>query len=166
MAPAESSTARTMTIVWRIECHPTSPQGTRRVKERARRLLMKTLKDRVAVVTGAASGIGLGMAERFAAEGMRVVLADVEEEALAAAERAIAARGAETLAVRTDVACAEDVQALARATIDRFGAVHVVCNNAGVGGEGLPTWEQSLQSWQWILGVNLWGVIHGIHAFL
>jgi NAD(P)-dependent dehydrogenase (short-subunit alcohol dehydrogenase family) len=127
---------------------------------------MKTLKDRVAVVTGAASGIGLAMAERFAAEGMRVVLADVEEQPLAAAERTVAAHGAETLAVRTDVARAEDVEALAQATVNRFGAVHVVCNNAGVGGEGLPTWEQSLQSWQWILGVNLWGVIHGVHAFL
>ncbi len=127
---------------------------------------MKTLREKVAVVTGAASGIGLAMAERFAAEGMRVVLADVEEQALATAERALAARGAQTLAVRTDVAHAGDVEALARATLDRFGAVHVLCNNAGVGGDGLPTWEQSLQSWQWVMGVNLWGVVHGIRAFV
>jgi len=109
---------------------------------------MKTLVEKVAVVTGAASGIGLAMAERFAAEGMRVVLADIEEQALATAERTVAAHGAQTLAVRTDVARAADVEALARATIARFGAVHVVCNNAGVGGDGLLTWEQSLQSWQ------------------
>lgn len=127
---------------------------------------MKTLRSRVAVVTGAASGIGLAMAERFAAEGMNVVLADVEEAALAAAERTLADRGAVTLAVRTDVARAADVEALAKATVDRFGAVHVLCNNAGVAGDGMTTWEQSVESWQWVLGVNLWGVVHGIRTFV
>jgi NAD(P)-dependent dehydrogenase (short-subunit alcohol dehydrogenase family) len=127
---------------------------------------MKTLVDKVAVVTGAASGIGLAMAERFAAEGMRVVLADIEEQGLVMAEQTVALHGAQTLAVRTDVARADDVEALARATLDRFGAVHVVCNNAGVSADPVPTWEQSLQSWQWVLGVNLWGVVHGIRTFL
>jgi NAD(P)-dependent dehydrogenase (short-subunit alcohol dehydrogenase family) len=127
---------------------------------------MKTFQNKVAVVTGAASGIGRAMAERFAAEGMKVVLADVEERALAEAERYLAARGAATLAIRTDVARAADVEALARATIERFGAVHVVCNNAGVSGDGISTWDQSLETWQWVLGVNLWGIVHGIRTFV
>lgn len=127
---------------------------------------MKTFHDKVAVVTGAASGIGRAMAERFAAEGMRVVLADVEEPALGETSRALAARGAATLAVRTDVSRPGDVEALARAAYDRFGAVHVLCNNAGVAGDGFPVWEQTLESWRWVLGVNLWGVIHGIRTFV
>jgi NAD(P)-dependent dehydrogenase (short-subunit alcohol dehydrogenase family) len=127
---------------------------------------MKTLREKVAVVTGAASGIGFAMAERFAAEGMKVVLADVEEDELTRAERTIAERGGAALAVRTDVARAADVEALARAALDRFGAVHVLCNNAGVGSDGMAVWEQSLASWQWVLGVNLWGVVHGIRTFV
>jgi NAD(P)-dependent dehydrogenase (short-subunit alcohol dehydrogenase family) len=127
---------------------------------------MKTFQDKVAVVTGAASGIGRAMAERFAAEGMKIVLADIEEGALAATTKELAGRGAATLAVRTDVARAADVEALARAAVERFGGVHVVCNNAGVSGEGFTVWDQSLESWQWVLGVNLWGVIHGIRTFV
>ncbi len=127
---------------------------------------MRTLRDKVAVVTGAASGIGLAMAERFADEGMRVVLADVEEQALASADRTLAGRGATTLAVRTDVARAADVENLADAAVERFGAVHVLCNNAGVAGDTVPVWEQTLESWQWVLGVNLWGVVHGIRTFV
>jgi NAD(P)-dependent dehydrogenase (short-subunit alcohol dehydrogenase family) len=122
---------------------------------------------RVAVVTGAASGIGRGLAERFAAEGMRVVLADVEQPALDDAARDLAAAGAEVLAVRTDVSKVADVQALAQQTIDRFGAVHIVCNNAGVGGGGpVPSWDAPLEEWEWVVGVNLWGVIHGVRAFV
>ena len=97
---------------------------------------MKEFRDRVAVVTGAASGIGRGMAERFAAEGMKVVLADVEPEALA------------------------------RKTLDAFGGVHIVCNNAGVGGGTGPLWENTLADWNWVMGVNLWGVVHGVRTFL
>jgi NAD(P)-dependent dehydrogenase (short-subunit alcohol dehydrogenase family) len=119
----------------------------------------------VAVVTGAASGIGRALAARFAAEGMKVVLADVEPGALAAAARELAAGGCETLAVETDVARADQVEALARRTLDAFGAVHIVCNNAGVFTGG-PCWEAPLADYDWVLGVNLWGVIHGIRSFV
>ena len=126
---------------------------------------MKNLKGKVAVVTGGASGIGRAMAERFAAEGMNVVLADVEKKALARAESEMTAEGATVASKRTDVSQGEDVEALARFTIDTFGAVHVLCNNAGVGVGG-RLWQQTVEDWQWVLGVNLWGVIHGIRAFV
>jgi len=126
---------------------------------------MDDLVGRTAVVTGAASGIGRALAERFAAEGMRLVLADVEERALAATADDLAASGVEVLPVVTDVADAASVGALADAAYGRFGAVHVLCNNAGVGAGGQIA-ELSLADWQWVLGVNLWGVIHGLHAFV
>jgi NAD(P)-dependent dehydrogenase (short-subunit alcohol dehydrogenase family) len=126
---------------------------------------MRDFAGRVAVVTGGASGIGRALAERAARERMKVVLADVEEPALAQAARELEAAGAEVRAVRTDVSKAEEVEALARAAFDAFGAVHLLCNNAGVGG-GTTVWDSSLADWQWVLGVNLWGVIHGVHAFV
>jgi NAD(P)-dependent dehydrogenase (short-subunit alcohol dehydrogenase family) len=126
---------------------------------------MKEFRDRVAVVTGAASGMGRAMADRFAAEGMRVVLADVEEEPLQHAERVLTDAGANVIAVRADVSSLADVQALAQKTLDAFGAVHIVCNNAGVGAGGF-SWEQTESDWEWVLGVNLWGVIHGIRTFV
>lgn len=126
---------------------------------------MELTTGKVAVVTGAASGIGRALAERFASAGLNVVLADVEETALAAAEQKVAAQGVETLAVPTDVSDEASVQALAAAAVDRFGAVHVVCNNAGVASASDP-WFGPVSAWQWVLGVNLWGVIHGIRAFL
>jgi NAD(P)-dependent dehydrogenase (short-subunit alcohol dehydrogenase family) len=126
---------------------------------------MQRFRDRVAVVTGAASGIGLALAERFAAEGMKVVMADVETTALEAAAATVRAAAPAVLAVRTDVSRAEDVDRLARETYAVFGAAHIVCNNAGVAVIG-AVHEQTLADWQWVLGVNLWGVIHGVHAFL
>ena len=123
--------------------------------------------DRVAVVTGAASGIGFGLAQRFAQEGMKVVLADVESGALDEAAKRLRESGAEVLALRCDVANAEEVDQLAAKTLDAFGAVHIVCNNAGVADlSGAPVWEASLVDWQWVVGVNLWGVINGIRAFV
>jgi NAD(P)-dependent dehydrogenase (short-subunit alcohol dehydrogenase family) len=126
---------------------------------------MKEFRDRVAVVTGAASGIGRALAGRFAREGMQVVLADVEEAALAKAARELADGGARVLAVPTDVSRADHVDALARRTVEAFGGAHVLCNNAGVVASGL-VWELSLEDWQWVVNVNLWGVVHGLRAFL
>jgi NAD(P)-dependent dehydrogenase (short-subunit alcohol dehydrogenase family) len=126
---------------------------------------MEDLNGKTAVVTGGASGIGSAMAERFAAEGMRLVLADVEPDALEGAVKRLSDTGAEVLAVPTDVADAVAVDTLAEATFDRFGTAHVVCNNAGVVVGG-PGWEIPLAEWEWILGVNLWGVIHGIRSFV
>jgi len=117
---------------------------------------VKDLKGKVAVVTGGASGIGRAMAERFAAEGMKVVLADIEEGALTVAKSEMLATGATVASKRTDVSRGEDVEALAGFTIDTFGAVHVVCNNAGVAVGGV-TWQPTVKDWQWVLGVNLWG---------
>jgi NAD(P)-dependent dehydrogenase (short-subunit alcohol dehydrogenase family) len=121
---------------------------------------------RVAVVTGAASGIGFGLAERFAAEGMHVVMADVEEPALAKAAASLAGSGASVLPVVTDVADLSAVQALRDAALSQFGAVHVVCNNAGVGGPHGPLWECPPGEWDWVLGVNLNGVMNGVRAFM
>ena len=126
---------------------------------------MKTLTGRVAVVTGAASGIGLALSERFAAEGMRVVMADVEAAALERAAAAVRERAPAVLAVRVDVARPEDVERLADETYRTFGAAHVVCNNAGVAVIG-AVHEHTLADWQWVMGVNLWGVIHGVRAFV
>jgi NAD(P)-dependent dehydrogenase (short-subunit alcohol dehydrogenase family) len=127
---------------------------------------MREFKDKVAVVTGAASGIGRAIAERLAAEGMKVVLADIEQGALAQTESEMKAKGATVLAVPTDVSKAGDVEALAEKAVDAFGAVHVLCNNAGVTPPTGPSWERTVADWQWVLGVNLWGVIHGIRVFV
>ena len=127
---------------------------------------MQQFEGRVAVVTGAASGIGRGLAQRFAEEGMRVVLADVERDALEATAASLRDTGAELLAVETDVSSAESVDALADRAFEAFGAVHVLCNNAGVGGYRGGVQDASLADWQWILGVNLQGVIHGVRAFV
>jgi NAD(P)-dependent dehydrogenase (short-subunit alcohol dehydrogenase family) len=127
---------------------------------------MKDLAGKVAVVTGAASGIGRALARAFAVEGMKVVLADVEEAPLGLVEAELGAQGATVLAVRTDVADGAEVARLAAVTVEHFGAVHVVCNNAGVGGASGPLWALGEADWAWTLGVNLWGVIHGIRAFV
>jgi len=127
---------------------------------------MKEFEEKVAVVTGAASGIGRAMAERFAAEGMKVVLADVEEGALARAEAEMREKSATVLSVVTDVSSGEAVEKLAQETLDAFGAVHVLCNNAGVVDGGGPMWQKTLADWEWVVGVNLWGVIHGVRVFV
>jgi len=125
---------------------------------------MKHFDGKVAVITGGASGLGRAMADRFARAGMRIVLADVEPNALARAEAEMKAAGAEVISVRTDVSKAADVEALAQKTLAAFGAVHLVANNAGVAPLG-SAWENSVADWEWTLGVNLWGVIHGVRVF-
>jgi NAD(P)-dependent dehydrogenase (short-subunit alcohol dehydrogenase family) len=129
---------------------------------------MQELQGRVAVVTGAASGIGLALARRFARAGMKLVLADIEPVPLAQAAQAFEAAGVPVLALPMDVMQAAQVDALADAAFARFGAVHVLCNNAGVAVPALrvPAWETAVTDWQWILGVNLMGVVHGVRAFV
>lgn len=126
---------------------------------------MKVLKDKVAVITGAASGIGRAIAEGCAQRGMKVVLADIEEKTLAQAARELEGRGATVLAVPTDVSRGGDVEALARKTLDAFKAVHLLCNNAGVGPLN-PILGSTAADWEWIMGVNLWSVIHGVRVFV
>jgi NAD(P)-dependent dehydrogenase (short-subunit alcohol dehydrogenase family) len=137
---------------------------------------MQEFRGKVAVVTGAASGMGRAFAERFAREGMRVVLADVEQTALQRAVDELRAAGHEVRGVVTDVSKPDAVENLAHEALAAFGKIHVVCNNAGVnGGRGHTRsilsdppaiWEASIQDWQWITGVNYFGVAHGIHTFV
>src|SRR5437588_9663012 len=124
---------------------------------------MELTPGRVAVVTGAASGIGQALSERFARSGLNIVLADVDEAGLAAQAEKIRGEGVEAITVPTDVSDESAVQALASAALQRFGAVHVVCNNAGVASLA-DSWFGPVSSWRWVLGVNLWGVIHGVRA--
>lgn len=126
---------------------------------------MRHFKDKVAVVTGAANGIGRAIVDVCAREGMRVVLADINKEALARAEAELREGGATVLAVQTDVSKAEDIEELARRAHDAFGGVHLLFNNAGVMTTG-TVWENTLSDWRWVLGVNLWGVIHGVRTFV
>jgi NAD(P)-dependent dehydrogenase (short-subunit alcohol dehydrogenase family) len=137
-----------------------------RISEHGREGGVEDLTGKVAVVTGGASGIGLSMAERLTGAGMRLAIADVEEDALDAAAKHLADGGADVLAVPTDVSNADAVDAFADRVRDHFGGFHVVCNNAGVGGHGFLTWETPTAEWEWVLGVNLWGVIHGVRAFV
>lgn len=129
---------------------------------------MTDLAGKVAVITGAASGIGRGLAERFAAEGMRLVLADIQPGPLEAVADGLRAQGAQVETQVTDVSDGAVVQALADRAWDAFGAVHVVCNNAGIvpGARFRPIWETAPEDWHWSLGVNLMGVVHGIRAFV
>jgi len=126
---------------------------------------MKDFKGKTAVITGGASGIGRAMAELFLAQGMNVVLGDIEQNALTATVAALAAGSGRCIDVVTDVSKAEDVQRLADAALAQFGAIHIACNNAGVFAGGL-LWEESVADYQWQLGVNVWGVVHGIRTFI
>jgi NAD(P)-dependent dehydrogenase (short-subunit alcohol dehydrogenase family) len=130
---------------------------------------MKEFKGKTAVITGGASGIGWGLAERCAIEGMNVVIADVEESALQKAADQLKSRGARVLAVITDVSRIKDIETLAQKSLSAFGGVHLLFNNAGVQAAGSvinPVWENSLADWEWLIGVNLMGTVHGIKVFV
>ncbi|MBY8987501.1 MAG: SDR family NAD(P)-dependent oxidoreductase [Candidatus Lokiarchaeota archaeon] len=126
---------------------------------------MRDFKNKVAVVTGAASGIGQGLAERCAKEGMKVVISDVDEKRLRRLERKLNREGGQILSVLADVSKINDVKELAKKTLDTFGEVHLLFNNAGIAIPNLA-WEYDLKDWEQVLGVNLWGVLHGIHTFI
>ena len=127
--------------------------------------MITDFKNKTAVLTGAGSGFGLECARIGAKLGMNLVLADVQQNALDAAAAELIAAGAQVLAFKLDVAKAAEVEALGRATFERFGAPHFVFNNAGVGGVGGLIWEASARDWEWTVGVNLTGVAHGIRVF-
>jgi NAD(P)-dependent dehydrogenase (short-subunit alcohol dehydrogenase family) len=129
---------------------------------------VKSLEGKVAVVTGAASGIGLGMTEAFASRGMKVAMADVEAEALEREADRLTRANFEVAPFVVDVSSFEAVDRLADAAEARFGKLHVVCNNAGVSGGGgpRPLWMQSQKDWDWVMGVNFWGVVNGVRAFV
>jgi NAD(P)-dependent dehydrogenase (short-subunit alcohol dehydrogenase family) len=126
--------------------------------------MMDTFAGKTAVLTGAGSGFGWEVARIAAQRGMNLVLVDVQADALARAQAALSATGAEVMARCIDVANASDMQALSADVVARFGAPHFVFNNAGVGSGGL-LWENTVADWQWVLGVNVWGVIHGVRCF-
>lgn len=126
---------------------------------------MKEFKNKVAVITGGASGIGKAIAERCSAEGMKVVIADIEESALKQFEKELSEKNSSVLSVVTDVSKLEDIKNLAEKTLDKFGSVHLLFNNAGVGTGGLIS-QQTMKDFKWVLDVNLWGVIYGMHVFL
>ena len=125
---------------------------------------MKTFRGKVVVITGGASGLGREFANVAAREGMKLVLADVQGDALQRAVEELTAQGASVIARLCDVRKGEQVQALADAAVAEFGAVHLVFNNAGVGSGGL-IWENTEADWEWVMGVNVWGVIHGVRIF-
>lgn len=128
---------------------------------------MKDFRGKTAVVTGGASGIGLAIAKAMAKEGARVVVADVEQGALDAAVAGLEASGAEAIGVRTDVTSFDSVVALEKAAVAAYGKVHVLVSNAGVGAhEDVPAWELPLNDWRWCMAVNVWGIIHGMKAFV
>lgn len=127
---------------------------------------MQEFKGKVAVVTGAASGIGRALAQKCANEGMKLVLADIEAEPLARAAQELKDMGAEVITVPTDVSKAADIEQLAQQSYDSFGAVHLLFNNAGVGGTAGTIWENTTADWEWVLGVNTWSVIHGVRVFV
>ncbi len=127
---------------------------------------MQDFEGKVAAITGGASGLGLAMARRFGAAGMKVVIGDIETGALADAEASLQADGVEAIGRRTDVAQSSDLEALADAAYERFGAVHILANNAGVGGSPGAMWELSEADWRWVIDVDLWSVIHGVRAFV
>ena len=126
---------------------------------------MKDFKDKVAVITGAASGIGFGIAKNAIKQGMKVVIADIEEEALSSAQDKLRNFGDNIIMVPTDVSKADNLERLAQETLETFGKVHLLCNNAGIFIRGV-LWEMSLAEWDWIVNVHLWGVIHGIRTFI
>jgi NAD(P)-dependent dehydrogenase (short-subunit alcohol dehydrogenase family) len=125
---------------------------------------MKEFKGKVAVITGAGSGIGLALAERCAKEGMKIVLADIDEKFLRKAQRRIKRLETDVISVLTDVSKVSNIEALASKTLDTFGAINLLVNNAGIGNTKY-TWDYTLKDWEYQLGVNLWGVIHGVRIF-
>ncbi len=127
---------------------------------------MEIFKDKVAVITGAASGIGLEIARHCSYEGMKIVLADIREKTLNRAYEELKTAGATVISILTDVSKPGDVEKLAKKTMNTFGEIHLLFNNAGVVAEFGSAWECTLAEWEWVLGVNLWGVIHGIRVFV